>query len=162
MKVEIKNVKYSQFASRETSCFEATVYIDGKRMGIVSNDGHGGPNNHDSRELVEALIEHTKTLPTRTWRLNGEELEVSPDIDTAIDDLLMAYLHGRDLKRALSKRVLFVDKDGALRQTSTMTKPELETTLCAPDLGQRFRSNRILNLMPFDLALTTYRETTGA
>jgi len=162
MKVEIKNVKYSQFASRETSCFEATVYIDGKRMGVVSNDGHGGPNNHDSRELVEALIEHTKTLPTRTWRLNGEELEVSPDIDTAIDDLLLAYPHGRDLKRALSKRVLFVDKDGALRQTGTMTKPELEATLRSPILGQRFRSNRILNLMPFDLALTTYRETTGA
>jgi len=162
MKIEIKNVKYSQFASRETSCFEATVYIDGKRMGVVSNDGHGGPNNHDSRELVEALIEHTKTLPTRTWRLDGEALEVPPDIDTAIDDLLMAYLHGRDLKRALSKRVLFVDKDGALRQTGTMTKPELEATLRSPILGQRFRSNRILNLMPFDLALTTYRETTGA
>jgi len=162
MKIEIKNVKYSQFASRETSCFEATVYIDGKRMGTASNDGHGGPNNYDSRALVEALTEHTKTLPTRTWRLDGEALEVPPDIDTAIDDLLMAYLHGRDLKRALSKRVLFVDKDGALRQTGTMTKPELEATLRSPILGQRFRSNRILNLMPFDVALTTYRETTGA
>ena len=32
MKIEIKHVKYSQFASRETNCFEATVYIDGKRM----------------------------------------------------------------------------------------------------------------------------------
>ena len=162
MKVEIKNVKYSQFASRETNCFEATVYIDGKRMGTVSNEGHGGPNDYDSRELVEALTEHTKTLSTRTWRLDGEALEVPPDIDTAIDDLLMAYLYARDLKRDLSKRVLFVDKDGILKQTRTMAKPELEATLRAPDLGQRLRSNRILNMMPFDVALTTYREVLAA
>jgi len=162
MKVEIKNVKYSQFASHETSCFEATVYIDGKRMGVASNDGCGGPNNYDSRALVEALTEHTKTLPTRTWRLDGEALEVPPDIDTAIDDLLMAYLYARDLKRDLSKRVLFVDKDGILKQTRTMAKPELEATLRAPDLGQRLRSNRILNMMPFDVALTTYREVLAA
>jgi hypothetical protein len=162
MKIEIKNVKYSQFASRETNFFEATVYIDGKRMGTVSNDGHGGPNNYDSRALVEALTEHTKTLPTRTWQLDGEALEVPPDIDTAIDDLLMAYLYARDLKRDLSKRVLFVDKDGILKQTRTMAKPELEATLRAPDLGQRLRSNRILNMMPFDVALTTYREVLAA
>ena len=36
MKIELKNVKYSDFASHETHCFEASVYIDGKRAGIVS------------------------------------------------------------------------------------------------------------------------------
>jgi hypothetical protein len=45
MKVELKNVKYSAFASQETHCFEATVYIDGKRVGTVSNEGYGGPDS---------------------------------------------------------------------------------------------------------------------
>ena len=125
MKVEIKNVKHSQFASHETNCFEATVYIDGKRMGTVSNDGQGGPNDYDSRALVEALTKYAKTLPTRTWKLDDQVLEVHPDMDTAIDDLLMAHLYSRDLKRAMTKRILFVDKDGILKQTGTMDKARL-------------------------------------
>lgn len=162
MKVEIKNVKHSQFASHETNCFEATVYIDGKRMGTVSNDGQGGPNDYDSRALVEALTEYAKTLPTRTWKLDDQVLEVHPDMDTAIDDLLMAHLYSRDLKRAMTKRILFVDKDGILKQTGTMDKARLSAAIGSPDIGQRLRSNRILNLMPFDLALTTYREVLAA
>lgn len=164
MKIELKNVKHSEFASHETNCFEASVYIDGKRIGTVSNDGQGGCNNYDSRELVEALMAHAKTLPTRTWTLNGEALEVAPDMDTVIDDLLVAHLYSRDLKRALTKRVLFVNREGKLMQTQSMTKGELEKTLKSPEIGKRFQTNRILNLMPFDLALTTYREvlSTGA
>lgn len=162
MKVEIKNVKHSQFASHETNCFEATVYIDGKRMGTVSNDGQGGPNDYDSRALVEALTEYAKTLPTRTWKLDDQVLEVHPDMDTAIDDLLMANLYSRDLKRVMTKRILFVDKDGILKQTGTMDKARLSAAIGSPDIGQRLRSNRILNLMPFDLALTTYREVLAA
>lgn len=162
MKIELKNVKYSDFASHETSCFEASVYIDGKRMGTASNDGQGGSHNYDSRELVEALMAHAKTLPTRTWTLNGEALEVPPTTDTVIDDLLMAYLYGRDLKRAMSKRVLFVDKDGILRETKSMIKAQLEALLKSETLPQRLQSTRILNLMPFDTALTTYREAVAA
>ena len=162
MKIELKNVKYSEFASHETSCFEASVYIDGKRIGTASNDGQGGSNNYDSRELVEALTAYANTLPTRTWTLNGEAVEVPPDMDTVIHDLLMAHLYARDLKRDMAKRILFVDRDGVMKQTRAMTKPELESMLRSPNLGQRFQSNRILNLMPFDLALTTYREVLSA
>lgn len=162
MKIELKNVKHSEFASHETNCFEASVYIDGKRIGTASNDGQGGSHNYDSRKLVEALMAHAKTLPTRTWTLNGEALEVSPTTDTVIDDLLMAYLYGRDLKRAMSKRVLFVDKDGILRETKSMIKAQLEALLKSETLPQRLQSTRILNLMPFDIALTTYREAVAA
>ena len=42
MKIELKNIKHSEFASQETHCYEATLYIDGKRVAIVGNDGHGG------------------------------------------------------------------------------------------------------------------------
>ena len=39
MKITLKNVKYSEFASQETYCFEATIYLDGKKAGQVRNDG---------------------------------------------------------------------------------------------------------------------------
>ena len=41
-KFELKNVKYAAFASEDSHCFEATLYKDGKRWCIVSDDGHGG------------------------------------------------------------------------------------------------------------------------
>lgn len=46
MEITLKNIKHSEFASHETHCFEATVYIDGKRAFGVENDGQGGPNNY--------------------------------------------------------------------------------------------------------------------
>jgi hypothetical protein len=41
MKIEVRNVKFSAFASQETNCFEATIWIDGKRIGAARNEGHG-------------------------------------------------------------------------------------------------------------------------
>lgn len=46
--VEIKNLKYAAFASEETSCFEGTVYVDGKRFCMASNQGQGGPDSYDA------------------------------------------------------------------------------------------------------------------
>jgi len=43
MDISIKGLKQSEFASRETHCFEATVYVNGKRSFSAQNDGWGGP-----------------------------------------------------------------------------------------------------------------------
>ena len=42
MKIELKNIKHSEFASHETFCYEATLYVEGKPFAQVSNDGQGG------------------------------------------------------------------------------------------------------------------------
>ncbi len=47
-KVTIKNLKYAAFASQETSCFEATIYVDGKRFCTARNEGSGGPDCYDA------------------------------------------------------------------------------------------------------------------
>lgn len=45
MKLELKNLKIAEFASEETTCYQATVYVDGVRAILASNEGHGGPDN---------------------------------------------------------------------------------------------------------------------
>lgn len=40
--VELKNVKFFPTMSEETPCFQASVYIDGERIGEASNRGYGG------------------------------------------------------------------------------------------------------------------------
>ena len=161
MKIELKNIKHAEFASEETHCFEASVYIDGKRAGTVENDGRGGCNTYHPYQIEEAINAYAKTLPAKRWKLNDQEFDVHPDADTLISDLLVEHLYARDLKRALSKRVLFVGKDGALRETKAMPKDKLAGLLTHPDLPAKLDSNIILNFMPFTLALQTYR-TAGA
>lgn len=43
--IQIKNLKVAEFASEETLCFQATVYVDGKPFCEASNEGRGGENN---------------------------------------------------------------------------------------------------------------------
>ena len=51
MKIELKNIKHSEFASHETFCYEANLYVEGKPFAYVRNDGQGGSDHfeHDPR-----------------------------------------------------------------------------------------------------------------
>lgn len=42
MEITLKNIKVAKFMSEETTCFQAVVYVDGKKAGMAQNDGHGG------------------------------------------------------------------------------------------------------------------------
>lgn len=164
MKIELKNVKHSEFASHETNCFEASIYIDGKKAGTVMNHGSGGPHFYYPPTIEDTINAYAKTLPKHKWKYNGQELEIAQDADTLVSDILVQYLYARDLKRALAKRILFVSKDGILKESKTFDKDKLAAALALPDLPKRLESETILNFMPFDLALQTYRTSiaTGA
>lgn len=58
-RVSLKGIKIHHGLSEETWAYTASVYVDGKRVGEVSNSGHGGPDNlhvadKAKREVVEA------------------------------------------------------------------------------------------------------------
>ena len=40
--ISLKSIKTDHHASEETTCYEAVVYVDGKKAGVISNDGNGG------------------------------------------------------------------------------------------------------------------------
>jgi hypothetical protein len=162
--IELKNVKYAAFASEETSCFQATVYVNGKKAGDVSNDGHGGCHRWDPWELQKQLDEHAKqTLPVEVteWddpKKPGEKFVFQPDADHIIDKLLTQHLVAKDLKRALAKKVLFL-KDGKIMETRSYTAAELQGLLAVPvRLAGYLTTDQesILNLMPFEAALAIY------
>lgn len=87
-KIEVRNLKHAAFASEETHCFEASVYVDGKRFCTASNDGHGGPDmytpvkpNQTSTELHKQIEEIGAQLPiytVKTYRGNyyGHRVDV--------------------------------------------------------------------------------------
>ena len=57
--ITLKNIKFSAWASEETHCFQATIYMDGERAMKVSNEGHGGPNQyyHTSGQSHQEFME---------------------------------------------------------------------------------------------------------
>jgi hypothetical protein len=42
MNLQLKAIQYSEFASQETNCYAANLYLDGKKVASVGNAGHGG------------------------------------------------------------------------------------------------------------------------
>ena len=65
MKIELKNFKHAEFASHETHCYEATVWVDGKRAFYASNEGHGGADDYtplhaEGKDPKEAWSEFNK------------------------------------------------------------------------------------------------------
>ena len=121
MKVAVKNVKIVEQMSEETMCFTATLYLDGKRVGIVSNRGCGGCHRYDvGREDMQRLADYAKSLPKRKGTLGGELFTFPVDPDTLVDDAITTFEHNR-----LSKKnwVFLSESDPTLRLTVLKSVP---------------------------------------
>ena len=63
----------------------------------------------------------------------------------------------RDLKRAMSRRILF-RREGKLLETNAHSAAELKARLGQTDLAAKLRAEVILNLLPFADASAIYRK----
>lgn len=153
-KIELKNVKHAGFASQETDCFEASVYIDGVRAGTVSNEGHGGANRYQPHDLQTKLDEHGKTLPP--IEAYGEAMPQTADI--LIGELFSDFLAAKDIKRICKNRVMFI-RDGRIMQTKTLTPQVLAQALSAPEAtSKQLKADKILNGLPLEEAIRLFRD----
>ena len=167
MKVELKSLKHSEFASRETNCFEATVYINGKRAFYASNDGNGGADSYaplfklnDSQDRVEFngllndLINHCLTLPKWGSEFgDADNMDVTPEI--LIGNLVNKMLDSKKLKKSLKAKVLFINENG-IYQTAYGNKRPVDQNLIDMVKDEN-PDSIILNCLAFNEALDLYR-----
>jgi hypothetical protein len=151
MKIELKNIKHYESMSEETNCFQATIYIDGKRAGEASNRGHGDPINILPYDLHKTLNEYASTLPP----LDYEGMQIEQDAEIIIGNLLTDWLTSKDLKKLMSGRVVFL-KDSKLKQSAKLDKLRLTEVLKSN--SPAFQGGTILNNLPFAEAVKIYRE----
>ena len=163
MKIELKNVKVAEFASEETTCFEASVYVDNVRVMFASNDGHGGSNNYYPanaeggeafREALEKLRAHAASQPQKAYS-HGLEGSYQPDVDSVINDLLGQALALKDMRRALKKCINFTKPDQPGVFHFKKAKP---TTANFEAARSRNPEIRILNTMPEEEALAIWMD----
>ena len=92
MRLTVKNYKRVEWMSEETDCYQASLYLDGKRIGTAENSGQGGPdlltfNSREDRERFEAALAE--------WGEGGEEAYVA--------EACMAFRRQKDMKRIAKK-----------------------------------------------------------
>ena len=162
MKLELKNIKHTAWASEETHCYQASLYVDGKPLAIVSNDGHGGcdrdyahpkfePHTRyfgglggDYRSVMAEVDAYFKSLPNTPSEWNEDGMEQRLEFWCA--DQVNDWLSARELKKKLKSGFLFqfADKVGVFAHK---TRPS------------RAHKATILNDMPFADALAIWKGT---
>lgn len=162
MKIELKNIKYSEFASHETNCYQATIYIDGKRVGTVANQGIGGCDHVAPWQLAQEIDAYAKTLPPIVCEWNdpttGKPFVMEQTHETIFGELLNDWLLDKDLKKQLNSKILFTREDGKIYSTKTQKPAELKLTLSITSLAQRLNAKVILNQLPYTQAKQIYKE----
>ena len=104
MKVELKNVHFSESLSEETNAFTANVYVNGKKCGYAKNDGCGGCTDIrqlggvNSKLFVEC-VNYLKTQPQINIGSEKEPYMVDCDMETMVDHLFELWLKDRDMKK---------------------------------------------------------------
>ena len=102
MKIELKKISFNERMSQETSCFVADLYINGKKVGEASNEGHGGCTNYGSstkeaNAVIAEAEKYFKGLPNiKSEKYN---FDYPQSLENAIDDCLEAYLKDKEEKK---------------------------------------------------------------
>lgn len=94
MKLELKNIKFYESMSEETNCFEADLFINGKKIAYVKNTGQGGSTDyhvHDFK-LQNVLREAEQFCLTLPKEKISDTFEFQPTLESKIDDLFEAWL----------------------------------------------------------------------
>ena len=110
MKLELKSIQYSRFASQETSCYQAKLYVDGKPFATVGNEGRGGCDYQHSLtkqdkafyDKLEEIDTYLKTFPkVKSPWCEKDEFEV--DLEIWCGEELSKWKCSKTLRRDLKK-----------------------------------------------------------
>lgn len=148
MKIELKKIYFSERMSQETNCFAAEVYVDGKVLLEVENDGHGGCTDyriHSSlhknevirNQAIEKLKEleaYCKGLPPVIYHKSELPMNLEFQIDILLDDWLKAKDQVK-IQKAIAKNMLKGIVSGTEERfvTTTWGKFTVAELLARPD-----------------------------
>jgi hypothetical protein len=174
MKLELKNIKHSEFASEETHCYQATLYVDGKKMAEVKNDGQGGSDYQwalkpfTEKDLDKVRDWCIKNLPKWTSEYDKKKEENDTDLEMWCGEEVNKFLVSRDLKRKLNKKIIY-EQNKELWEYSFKGVKKLEqkhlisfvngVAKAKVENNENWKNvTAILNTLPFDKALEIYRK----
>ena len=161
--LEVKNISHYARGSEETPCYNATVYINGKKAIEVGNDGHGGMDKqHQYSNEERAIVQQVNKWCIKkfgkksfTYQSGKEEKVCSYDIDLEqyCHDELYKWLDTKLLKKDLKKKWLFVEDGHLMGYKRKGTDEEFKEFF-----EKNHSKQKCLNFLPFDDALKLFKE----
>lgn len=173
MKLELKNIKHAAFASEETHCFDAVLYLDGKPLAHISNDGRGGSNHVTPHERagksdVEArnkwwtamtkIDAYFASLPKSKLDLgNGKTADIEQSLEIWTSEQINEWLARKEFKRRMKAKILAKFADGIYGWKKA---PQLDKQIAL--IKQKYAADNITILNELDeaAAFAIYREAT--
>lgn len=161
--ITIKNLKVNATLSEETTCYSATIYVDGKKFGETGNDGHGGCDRILScapgvtRADFAALDDRIAATYPRI--IYGEDkTDLGPcNLEWLVSGLIEDAEWVRDYRRAVKGKVLFT-VPGETGVSQIKVKPPHTEAQYLAHIAQKYPGAVILNALPEDEAVKLFRE----
>ena len=123
-RITLKNLKHAQFASLETHCFNATIYLDGERAFKASNEGSGGPNeyfpyhgqhehdfNDHYRFVSDAAVDWVKENDLDFYERVKDDDDDWASLDFVITHVINEHLLLKHMRDVMKRKVVFFDRD---------------------------------------------------
>tara|TARA_Y100000385_G_scaffold159310_1_gene165236 strand:- start:35 stop:595 length:561 start_codon:yes stop_codon:yes gene_type:complete len=161
--IEMKAIKYSEFASEETNCYQAKIYLNGKAWIEVDNDGRGGAdrqspinmNKADRWDKIKDINERLKVEHApEIYRYEGDDgkLETATmkvDLEIWCGNQIGKWLSVRRLKNLMRTKLLFVKNKTKPDGLFSLKKTKFSDGT-AKNLLVRYPDGMVLNSQPID------------
>lgn len=137
--------------------FSCTLYFHGRRLGVVTQGGHGGPNSYSLpwREMKEGVSPdaHRWLRANEGWwtEFLGES-DTQENVDAFIGVLLDAKDSEKRCKTLLRKKVVVRLPDGAMYEWVKTKHPEWDKK-CREHIATKYPEGVILNDLPIEEAV---------
>ena len=163
MKLELKNIKHANWASEETQCYDAVLYVNGEPFLMVSNEGRGGADRDDQDPRFKgdfpskygALREYCR----EAYKFKGfKDTWINGSIELACHTLLEDHLESKFYKKVL-KQVCFVDDNGDLLSFPKKVKPSPTIYNTIREQRDDLKNVTFLNELSFDDAISQIKSS---
>ena len=162
-KLEMKAIQRVAFASEETHCYQAKLYLNGKHIATVRNDGHGGaddqyPEGDFTDSDLKALSDRCEAeMPKYVSKYVPEGLEVDLEMwcQGAVDDYLLLQTMKKDMR---AKVLAYDPADPKTLSQITFKGVRKLTDRHLHVAADRYRDLIFLNMLPVDQAFAIYKE----
>lgn len=175
-KIELKAIKVDRRASQETIAYSANLFVDGRHIAVVGNDGHGGSDRFigpgkglEYSEAFRAYNETTRRVRAESPQVNladpGQPANmVEDDLDFMCQRLVDDYQIAKEMDAMLRRQVIFFE-NGAPDEGKTaplfsyrIPDPKIGATLqFLNQIKQRYPNVYILNEQTRADALAAFR-----
>ena len=131
-RITLKNLKHAAYASQETHCFNATIYLDDERAFKVSNEGSGGPNEYfpyqrqgerdfqsSYRYVSDAARDWVKETDPDFYDLIKDDEDDWASLDWVVTHLINEHLLLKHMRDIMKRKVVFLDRDDSKVYTIT-------------------------------------------